>query len=155
MKPSAISVVQRAAREFAEGRIVLIIDAPDRENEGDLAVAAEFTTMDVINFMIRFGRGLVCMPIIGWRLEELSLPLMVPKMDPGAAAFTVSVDARRGVSTGVSARDRATTVQALLDPLTTADDLVSPGHLFPLRCATGGLLGVGCGGPLATTANGY
>src|SRR3712207_3641323 len=121
--------------------MVLIVDDEDRENEGDLAVAAEHVTPDAINFMAAHGRGLICMPMLGKRLDELQLPLMVVRNVPSqATAFTISVDAKQGVSTGISAHDRYLTVKALIDPGTTPDDLVRPGHLFPLRYAEGGVL---------------
>src|SRR3712207_1970012 len=121
--------------------MVLIVDDEDRENEGDLAVAAEHVTPDAINFMAAHGRGLICMPMLGKRLDELQLPLMVVRNVPSqATAFTISVDAKHGVSTGISAHDRYITVKALIDPATTPDDLVRPGHLFPLRYAEGGVL---------------
>ena len=139
MELSVLRLVEHAIREFARGRPVIIIDDPDRENEGDLAVAAQFATAPVINFMMKQGGGLVCMPVVGERLDELRLPLMVSCPETDTPQFTVSVDARRCVSTGVSARDRAATVRTILDRRTTAYDLASPGHLFPLRCAEGGL----------------
>lgn len=123
------------------GRMVLIVDDEDRENEGDIAIAAQFATPEVINFMATAGRGLICMPMLRERLEELKIPLMVAR-DGGnqSTAFTVSVDARRGVSTGISAYDRYLTVQALIDDRTTPDDIVRPGHLFPLQYTEGGVL---------------
>ena len=131
--------VEEAVRAFQRGQMVVILDRPDRENEGDLAIAAEYATPAALGFMVMCGRGLVCMPTIGERLDELRLPLMVSHPEGGAPAFTVSVDAR-SVGTGISARDRAATVRAMLDPRTRREDLVRPGHLFPLRCAPGGLL---------------
>lgn len=132
--------LQRAVHALAQGQMVLVLDGPDRENEGDLMVAAEFASAEHINFMITQGRGLVCMPMAGDRLDALGLPPMVARRDLASPAFTVSVDARYHVGSGISAADRATTARVLLDPATTVDDLVSPGHLFPLRCAAGGLL---------------
>jgi 3,4-dihydroxy 2-butanone 4-phosphate synthase/GTP cyclohydrolase II len=132
--------VERALRGFALGQPVLILDDPSRENEGDLAVAAQFATPAAINFMIREARGLVCVPMLGRRLDELGLPLMTDgHADPNTARFTVSVDARVDVSSGISARDRALTVRALIHPRSVRADFVAPGHTFPLRCADGGL----------------
>jgi len=123
------------------GRMVLIVDDEDRENEGDLAVAAQFATPEAINFMAAHGRGLVCMPMLGERLDALQIPLMVTRDSYSqSTAFTVSVDARDGVSTGISAYDRYLTVRALIEPTTSPDDIVRPGHLFPLRYAEGGVL---------------
>jgi 3,4-dihydroxy 2-butanone 4-phosphate synthase/GTP cyclohydrolase II len=133
--------IPEAIEDFRMGRMVLIVDDEDRENEGDLAIAAQFATPEVINFMASHGRGLICMPMLGDRLDELQIPLMVSVHGPTQpTAFTVSVDARRGVTTGISAYDRYLTVQALIDPKTTPEDIVRPGHLFPLRYAEGGVL---------------
>ncbi|MBA2446519.1 MAG: bifunctional 3,4-dihydroxy-2-butanone-4-phosphate synthase/GTP cyclohydrolase II [Chloroflexi bacterium] len=130
-----------AISDYRAGRMVLIVDDEDRENEGDLAIAAEHATPEVINFMAAHGRGLICMPMLGKRLDELQIPLMVVRNVPSqATAFTVSVDAREGITTGISAYDRCLTVGALIDPTTTPDDVVRPGHLFPLRYAEGGVL---------------
>jgi 3,4-dihydroxy 2-butanone 4-phosphate synthase / GTP cyclohydrolase II len=133
--------VTEAIADFRDGKMVLIVDDEDRENEGDLAIAAEHVTPGAINFMAAHGRGLICMPMLGKRLDELDLPLMVARTTPSQeTAFTVSVDARRGVSTGISAHDRYLTVRTLIDPKTTPDDVARPGHLFPLRYAEGGVL---------------
>jgi undecaprenyl diphosphate synthase len=134
------ATVPEAIAAFARGEFVLLVDHEDRENEGDLAIAAEHVTAESINFMATHCRGLICMPIAGARLDELEIPYMVPReagdMEVG---FTVSVDAR-GCSTGISAPDRALTVRALLDPATKPSDLIKPGHLFPLRYTEGGVL---------------
>ena len=119
--------------------MVLIVDDPEREDEGDLAIAAEHATAEAIAFMARHARGLICMPMLGSRLDELGIPLMAPGRN-GTTAFTVSVDARCGTTTGISAADRARTVQALVDPKSRPCDLVRPGHLFPLRYTEGGVL---------------
>src|SRR5690606_7137585 len=112
-----------------------------RENEGDLTIAAEKVTPDVINFMATHGRGLICMPMTDERLEELELPLMVPQNTARfETAFTVSIEAKRGTSTGISAADRAATVLAAIDPETKPADLARPGHMFPLRARPGGVL---------------
>ncbi|HZT06471.1 MAG TPA: 3,4-dihydroxy-2-butanone-4-phosphate synthase [Chloroflexota bacterium] len=134
------ATVDEAARAFRSGGFVLIVDDEERENEGDLTVAAEHVTAETIAFMATYGRGLICMPMTGPRLDTLRIPLMIPEsVDRGGTAFTVSVDARGGTS-GISARDRARTVRALIDPATSPDDLIRPGHLFPLRAAPGGVL---------------
>lgn len=138
--PSGFSTVAGAIAAFAAGKFVLLVDDEDRENEGDLAIAAEHVTPEAINFMATHCRGLICMPIIGSRLDELGIPYMVPR-EPGSmeVGFTVSVDAR-ACSTGISAYDRALTVKTIIDPTTRPEDLVKPGHLFPLRYAEGGVL---------------
>lgn len=138
---SPLATIPEAIAEFKAGRFVIIVDDEDRENEGDLAIAAESCTADAINFMARHGCGLICMPIVGQRLDELQIPLMVSRNAPSkVTAFTVSVDARDGVTTGISAEDRARTVQAMIDPNCTPEDLARPGHMFPLRYADGGVL---------------
>ena len=138
---STFSDVPAAIADYRAGRMVLIVDDEDRENEGDLAIAAEHVTPEAVNFMATQGRGLICMPMLGKRLDELQIPLMVVRNVPTqATAFTVSVDAKYGVTTGISAYDRYLTVKALIDPATTPDDIVRPGHLFPLRYAEGGVL---------------
>jgi undecaprenyl diphosphate synthase len=137
--PGFASVAEGIAA-FAAGKFVLLVDHEERENEGDLAIAAEHVTPDAINFMATHCRGLICMPITGARLDELGIPYMVPR-EAGdlEVGFTVSVDAR-GCSTGISAADRALTARALLDPATKPSDLIKPGHLFPLRYTEGGVL---------------
>ena len=131
---------EQAIEDIRAGKFVIIVDDEDRENEGDLAMAAECVTPDAINFMAKHGRGLICMPLTAERLEELGLPMMVPHNTARfATAFTVSVDSVKG-STGISAQDRATTVKALMDPATRPEDLARPGHLFPLRSEAGGVL---------------
>lgn len=135
--------IEQAVEEFRAGRLVIIVDDEDRENEGDLACAAEMVTPEMINFMAREGRGLICMPLAEERCEELNLPLQVSERENNAGfgtAFTVSIEARRGVTTGISAADRATTIRTAADPRSTATDLVRPGHVFPLRARRGGVL---------------
>jgi 3,4-dihydroxy-2-butanone 4-phosphate synthase len=135
--------VETAIADFRAGKFVIIVDAADRENEGDLAMAAEFVTPAAITFMAREGCGLICVAMTGERLDELQLPLMVPPTDNTnhfGTAFTVSVEARYGVTTGISAFDRATTIRTLIDPATRPEDLVRPGHVFPLRARDGGVL---------------
>lgn len=135
--------IETALADFRAGKFVIIVDAEDRENEGDLAIAAEFATPQAINFMAREGRGLICLAMTGERLDELRIPMMVPQTENTArfgTAFTVSVEARRGVTTGISAFDRATTIRALIDPATRPEDIARPGHVFPLRAAEGDVL---------------
>ena len=136
-----LCTVEEAVEDIRQGKFVIIVDDEDRENEGDLAVAAEFATTEAISFMANHGRGLICMPIIGERLDSLGIDLMVGGNTARlGTAFTVSVDAVGGTTTGISAGDRAATVKALLDPNTKPSDLARPGHLFPLRYAEGGVL---------------
>ncbi len=136
-----LCTVEEAVEDIRQGKFVIIVDDEDRENEGDLAVAAEFATPEAISFMANHGRGLICMPIIGERLDSLGIDLMVGGNTARlGTAFTVSVDAVGGTTTGISAGDRAATVKALLDPNTKPSDLARPGHLFPLRYAEGGVL---------------
>ena len=136
-----LCTVEEAVEDIRQGKFVILVDDEDRENEGDLAVAAEFATPEAISFMANYGRGLICMPIIGERLDSLGIDLMVGGNTARlGTAFTVSVDAVGGTTTGISAGDRAATVKAILDPNTTPSDLARPGHLFPLRYAEGGVL---------------
>ena len=133
--------IEQAIADIKAGKLVVIVDDEDRENEGDLAMAAEKATPEAVNFMVTHGRGLVCVPITAGRLEDLHLPMMVQDNTARlSTAFTVSVDVLNGTTTGVSAQDRAATIQALIDPKTTPDDLARPGHVFPLRYAPGGVL---------------
>ncbi len=133
--------VEQAAAEIAAGRIVIVVDDEDRENEGDLTIAAEKVTPEAINFMAVHGRGLVCMPMTGERLDELEIPLMVEdNTSTLETAFCVSVEARDGVTTGISAADRARTILVAIQEETRPQDLVRPGHVFPLRARPGGVL---------------
>ena len=133
--------VKDAIDDFRDGKMVIVIDEEDRENEGDLTIAAEKVTPEVINFMAKYGRGLICMPMTGERLRELNIPLMVAKNESMyGTAFCVSIEARRNVSTGISAADRAITVQTAADPKSRPEDLIRPGHIFPLRARRGGVL---------------
>jgi 3,4-dihydroxy 2-butanone 4-phosphate synthase/GTP cyclohydrolase II len=135
------ATVDAAIAAIRCGRMVVVIDDANRENEGDLVMAAEHVTPEAINFMARHGRGLICVPMVPERLEALDLPLMVrTPQDSMRTAFTVSVDARDGVTTGISARDRARTIAVLADPESSADDLLRPGHIFPLAAKPGGVL---------------
>lgn len=138
-----IQPIENAIEEIKSGRMIILVDSEDRENEGDLVVAAEFADKEKINFMATFGRGLICMPMEAERLKKLGLNRMVDDFSLGdkhGTAFTVSVDAKHGTSTGISAQDRAITVQALLDEKTVSGDLMRPGHLFPLQAVPGGVL---------------
>jgi 3,4-dihydroxy 2-butanone 4-phosphate synthase/GTP cyclohydrolase II len=139
--PNQFATVEEAAEEIRQGRMVVIVDDEDRENEGDLTMAAEKVTPDAINFMAKYGRGLVCLALTEERCDELSLPLMSPLNTSNfGTAFTESIDARRGVTTGISASDRAITILAAIDPQTRPSDLARPGHVFPLRARRGGVL---------------
>ncbi|HPC88713.1 MAG TPA: bifunctional 3,4-dihydroxy-2-butanone-4-phosphate synthase/GTP cyclohydrolase II [Methanothrix sp.] len=133
--------VEEAISEVQSGRFIIILDDENRENEGDLMMAAEKVTPEAINFMARHARGLICMPMTAERLEELDISLMTSwNTESMNTAFTVSVDARRNTTTGISAFDRAVTAQTLIDPATRRSDLVMPGHLFPLQAKEGGVL---------------
>jgi len=133
--------IETALEDLRAGKMVIVADDEDRENEGDLTIAAEKVTPDVINFMAVHGRGLICMPMTGERLDELNVPLMVSDNTSSyGTAFCVSIEAKDGVSTGISAADRARTVLAAVDPQTMPSDLVRPGHMFPLRARAGGVL---------------
>jgi 3,4-dihydroxy 2-butanone 4-phosphate synthase/GTP cyclohydrolase II len=137
----AISPVQDIVTEMAAGRMVILIDEEDRENEGDLVLAADHVTPEAINFMARFGRGLICLTLTRERCELLQLPPMVSRNGTKhSTAFTVSIEAAEGVSTGISAADRARTVQAAVARQAQASDLVQPGHIFPLQAVDGGVL---------------
>jgi 3,4-dihydroxy 2-butanone 4-phosphate synthase/GTP cyclohydrolase II len=138
---SPFAPVEEAVEAIRDGRMVIVVDDADRENEGDLTIAAEKVTADVINFMARHGRGLICLAMTGERLDELDLPLMVTQNTARFdTAFCVSIEAKRGTSTGISAADRAATVRAAIDPATRPGDLARPGHMFPLRARSGGVL---------------
>ena len=133
--------IEEAAADLREGRMIIIVDDEDRENEGDLACAAELVTPDVINFMATHARGLICTPLTEDRCDELHLTMQVADNTSFlGTAFTVSVEARKGVTTGISASDRATTILTLVDPKTRPQDLARPGHVFPLRAKKGGVL---------------
>jgi 3,4-dihydroxy 2-butanone 4-phosphate synthase/GTP cyclohydrolase II len=139
--PVAISPVEEIVADMRAGRIVILVDEEDRENEGDLVLSAEHVTPDAINFMARFGRGLICLTLTRERCERLQLPPMVARNGAKhATAFTVSIEAAEGVTTGISAADRARTVQAAVAMNARASDLVQPGHIFPLQAVDGGVL---------------
>lgn len=141
MKEAMPASLARAIEAIRAGRMVIMVDDEDRENEGDLVMAAEFMTPEAMNFMVTHGRGLVCLPLTPDRVKQLGLPMMTKvNTAPRSTAFTVSIEAREGVTTGISACDRARTVLAAAAPDAEASDLVSPGHVFPLRAAPGGVL---------------
>ncbi len=138
-----ITRVEEVIEEFRQGKMIVLVDDEDRENEGDLCMAAEKVTPDAINFMAKYGRGLICLAVTPERAEQLDLPMMVPTLDnttPFGTAFTVSIEAREGVTTGISAADRARTVQVAIDPTSGPQDLSRPGHVFPLIAKEGGVL---------------
>ena len=138
---SVFAPVEAAVDDIREGRMVIVVDDADRENEGDLIVAAEKVTPESLAFMVRHTSGVVCMPVVGERLDELNIPLMVTdSTDTQRTAFTVSIDVIHGTTTGISAADRAATIRAVIEPQTTAADLMRPGHVFPLRYREGGVL---------------
>ncbi|HEX2048681.1 MAG TPA: bifunctional 3,4-dihydroxy-2-butanone-4-phosphate synthase/GTP cyclohydrolase II [Acidimicrobiales bacterium] len=133
--------IEEAIAAIAAGEVVVVVDDASRENEGDLIVAAEFATAETIAFFLNHTSGVICMPMLGARLDELELPpMVVDNTESNRTAFTVSVDYRHGTTTGISAADRATTIAALIDPATRPGDLARPGHVFPLRARQGGVL---------------
>ena len=135
------ATIEKAFTELQEGRMVILVDDEDRENEGDLVIAAEYATAEAINFMSRFGRGLICLPMANSMVDQLALPMMANcNRSPYGTAFTVSIEAASGVSTGISACDRARTVKIAIDPNSKPADVISPGHVFPLRARAGGVL---------------
>ena len=137
----SIERVERALEEIRRGRMVILVDDEDRENEGDLVMAADWVTPEAVNFMAKYGRGLICLSLTAERCRQLDLELMVKKNSSGfGTAFTVSIEATHGVSTGISAADRSHTIRTAVAPQAQASDLVSPGHIFPLRAAPGGVL---------------
>jgi 3,4-dihydroxy 2-butanone 4-phosphate synthase / GTP cyclohydrolase II len=133
--------VEEAIEDIRAGKLVVVVDAPERENEGDLTIAAQFATPEAINFMATHGRGLICLCLTEERCAELDLrPMTYNNETPFETAFTISIEAREGVTTGISAADRARTIQVAIDPSKGADDLVQPGHVFPLKARPGGVL---------------
>jgi len=135
------AAVEDAVAAIRRGEMVIVVDDEDRENEGDLTMAAEKVTPEAINFMARYGRGLICMPMTGERLDKLEIPLMVERNSTRfETAFCVAIEAKRGTSTGISAADRSATVRAAINPKTKPSDLARPGHIFPLRARDGGVL---------------
>ncbi|HET6281420.1 MAG TPA: 3,4-dihydroxy-2-butanone-4-phosphate synthase [Polyangia bacterium] len=136
-----VLAVERAIDAVRNGRMVIMVDDEDRENEGDLAMAADLVTPEAINFMARYGRGLICLSLTEERVRNLGLPMMASdNRSPRTTAFTVSIDARRGMTTGISARERAETIRAAVARDAGPDDVVTPGHIFPLRARRGGVL---------------
>ena len=139
--PTGFAQIEAAVEAIRDGRMVIVVDDEDRENEGDLTIAAEKITPEVINFMARYGRGLICLPMTGARLDELEIPLMVSENSASfGTAFCVSIEAKGTTTTGISAGDRAATIRAAIDPATRPSDLGRPGHMFPLRARDGGVL---------------
>jgi 3,4-dihydroxy 2-butanone 4-phosphate synthase/GTP cyclohydrolase II len=140
-EPVALATIEEAVADIRDGRMIIIVDDEDRENEGDLVCAAEKITPAIINFMARHARGLICLPLTEERCDELHLTTQVADNTSYlGTAFTVSIDARRGISTGISAADRATTILVAVDPNSRPQDLARPGHIFPLRAKNGGVL---------------
>src|SRR5881227_3852865 len=133
--------IEEALEDIRQGRMIVVVDDENRENEGDLTMAGQFVTPEAINFMATHGRGLICLALTGQRCDELGLDLMAAKNESAfETAFTVSIEARTGVSTGISAADRARTIQVAIDPETSPRELVQPGHVFPLKARGGGVL---------------
>ena len=141
LQRTPFATIEEAIEDIREGRFVVVVDDEDRENEGDLTIAAQFTTPEAVNFMVTHARGLVCLCLTEERCDELGLRQMTEQNEtPFGTAFTVSVEAREGVSTGISAHDRSHTIQVAIDPTSKPADLVQPGHVFPLRARDGGVL---------------
>src|SRR6478672_10633577 len=133
--------IESVIADLQKGKMVIVVDDADRENEGDLIMAAEFVTPAAINFMAKYGRGLICVPTTSERLQQLGIERMVRQnRETFKTDFQVSVDASRGVTTGISAADRAKTIKTMADPTAVPEDLVQPGHVFPLRARPGGVL---------------
>ncbi len=141
MEKYKFNTVEEALDDIVAGKMVILVDDEDRENEGDLCMAAEKVTPEAINFMAKYGRGLICLSLTTERVEELKLPMMTDdNTSPFGTAFTVSIEAKRGVTTGISAADRARTILTAIDPRTKPEDLSRPGHIFPLKAKAGGVL---------------
>src|SRR5512133_1214911 len=139
--PNKFHTIESVITELQEGRMVIVVDDADRENEGDLIMAGQFVTPEAVNFMARFGRGLICVPTTSERLQQLGIGRMVRQnRETFKTDFQVSVDAAEGVSTGISAADRAETIRIMAEPTAVPEDLVQPGHVFPLRAMEGGVL---------------
>jgi len=140
-RATAFASVEEAIEDIRRGKFVVVVDAADRENEGDLTIAAQFATPEAINFMATHGRGLICLCLTEERCDELRLRPMTERNEtPFGTAFTISIEAREGISTGISAQDRSRTIQVAIDPSKGPGDLVEPGHVFPLRARAGGVL---------------
>ena len=141
MEKYKFNTIDEAIDDIAKGKLIILVDDEDRENEGDLCMAADKVTPEAINFMARYGRGLICLSLTPERVEELKLPMMTEdNTSPFGTAFTVSIEAKKGVTTGISAADRATTIRTAIAPDTKPEDLVRPGHVFPLKARPGGVL---------------
>ncbi|HEY2938139.1 MAG TPA: bifunctional 3,4-dihydroxy-2-butanone-4-phosphate synthase/GTP cyclohydrolase II [Gaiellaceae bacterium] len=141
VEENPFATIEEAIEDIRAGKFVVVVDAPDRENEGDLTIAAQFCTPEAVNFMAIYGRGLICLCLTEERCDELGLRQMTERNEtPYGTAFTVSIEAREGISTGISAADRSRTIQVAVDPSQGADALVQPGHVFPLRARRGGVL---------------
>ncbi len=141
MAETKFNTIEEAIEDIRQGKIVILVDDEDRENEGDLTMAAEAVTPEAINFMAKHGRGLICLSLTADRVDELQLPMMTQDNTSSfGTAFTISIEAKRGVTTGISAADRATTIKTAIDPASRAEDLARPGHVFPLRARPGGVL---------------
>ena len=137
----AFDSIEQAIKDIKKGRFVILVDDEDRENEGDLVMAAEKVTPQAINFMAKHARGLICLALNPERVEELQLPPQAAENTAAfGTAFTVSIDARQGITTGISAADRATTIHTAIDPKSKPTDLARPGHIFPLKAQKGGVL---------------
>src|SRR5690349_19449843 len=138
---SPFATIDEAIEDIRAGKFVVVVDAPDRENEGDLTIAAQFCTPEAVNFMATHARGLICLCLTDERCDELGLRMMTERNEtPFGTAFTVSIEAREGISTGISAADRSRTIQVAVDPSKGPEALVQPGHVFPLRARRGGVL---------------
>src|SRR5688572_22166731 len=136
-----LATIEEAAEDIKNGKMIIIVDDEDRENEGDLVCAAEKVTPEIINFMVTHARGLICLPLTEERCDKLQLPMQTQENTSGfGTAFTISIEAREGVTTGISAADRARTILTAVDPNTKPSDLARPGHIFPLRAKRGGVL---------------
>src|SRR5207302_5161580 len=141
VETTAFATIEEAIEDIRAGKFVVVVDAADRENEGDLTIAAQFATPEAINFMATHGRGLVCLCLTDERCDELRLKPMTERNEtPFETAFTISIEAREGISTGISAHDRSRTIQVAIDRTKGHHDLVQPGHVFPLRARPGGVL---------------
>ncbi|HIJ59263.1 MAG TPA: bifunctional 3,4-dihydroxy-2-butanone-4-phosphate synthase/GTP cyclohydrolase II [Nitrospirae bacterium] len=141
MEKNKFDSIEDALTDIKEGKMIILVDDEDRENEGDLCMAAEKVTPEAINFMAKYGRGLICLSLTPQRVDELNLPMMTEQNTSSfGTAFTVSIEAKRGVTTGISAKDRAVTILTAIDPKTKPDDIARPGHVFPLRARAGGVL---------------
>src|SRR4030042_4933002 len=137
----ALATIPEAIKDIKAGKFIIVVDDENRENEGDLVIAAEKVTAESINFMAKYGRGLICMPMTGERLDTLRIPMISNNnTSKFGTPFTIPVEAREGTTTGISAPDRARTVQVMVDPKTRPEDILMPGHMFPLRARDGGVL---------------